>query len=109
MSFPRAEASRRPTYALPWSLAAVLALAALVRCWGLGKESLWLDEATSLIIARMDVRSVVAWAAADVHPPGREQARARHGSDRAGTGRQDEGGDRGRCGRRRVQDLSAMV
>lgn len=69
MSFPRAEASRRPTYALPWSLAAVLALAALVRCWGLGKESLWLDEATSLIIARMDVRSVVAWAAADVHPP----------------------------------------
>lgn len=41
----------------------------LLRFAGLGKESIWLDEATSLIIARMDLPSVIAWAAADVHPP----------------------------------------
>jgi len=41
----------------------------LLRFAGLGEESIWLDEATSLIIARMDLPSVIAWAAADVHPP----------------------------------------
>ncbi len=50
-------------------LCAVLCLGAAVRLWGLGRESIWLDEATSLIIARMNLRSVIEWAAADVHPP----------------------------------------
>ena len=48
---------------------AALLCAAAVRFGGLGKESIWLDEATSLITAGMAPRSVIAWAAADVHPP----------------------------------------
>jgi mannosyltransferase len=54
---------------LPAWLVPILAGGALLRFVGLGKESIWLDEATSLIIARMNLSSVVAWAAADVHPP----------------------------------------
>ncbi len=41
----------------------------LLRFAGLGNESIWLDEATSILIARMDLPSVVAWTAADIHPP----------------------------------------
>jgi len=52
-----------------WKLALVVLGGALLRFVGLGKESIWLDEATSLMIARMDLSSVVAWAAADIHPP----------------------------------------
>lgn len=44
-------------------------LATLVRFWGLARESIWLDEATSIMIARMDVRSLIEWVAADIHPP----------------------------------------
>ncbi|MBM4428725.1 MAG: hypothetical protein FJ026_00065 [Chloroflexi bacterium] len=50
-------------------LLGVLLLAGFLRFLGLGKESLWLDETTSLIIARMGLSSVVAWAAGDIHPP----------------------------------------
>ena len=42
---------------------------ALLRFAGLGSESIWLDEVTSILIARMDVPSMVAWTAADIHPP----------------------------------------
>lgn len=41
----------------------------LLRFAGLGNESIWLDEATSILIARMNLPSVVAWTAADIHPP----------------------------------------
>jgi len=47
----------------------LLFVAGLVRFVGLGRESIWLDEVTSLQIARLDPRSIVEWAAADVHPP----------------------------------------
>jgi mannosyltransferase len=50
-------------------LALVVLVGTLLRFAGLGTESIWLDEATSLMIARMDLTSVVAWAAADIHPP----------------------------------------
>jgi 4-amino-4-deoxy-L-arabinose transferase-like glycosyltransferase len=50
-------------------LVALLALAAGVRLWGIARESLWLDEATSLLLARMDLRSLIAWTANDIHPP----------------------------------------
>jgi len=50
-------------------LSLVVLLGCLLRVVGLGKESLWLDEATSLIIARMNPADIVLWAAADVHPP----------------------------------------
>jgi len=54
-----------------WILAVVMitAAAALVRFYHLGVESLWLDEATSLFLARMDLREMVGWTAVDIHPP----------------------------------------
>ena len=54
-----------------WTPALILitAVAALVRFYHLGAESLWLDEATSLFLARMDPREMVGWTAADIHPP----------------------------------------
>jgi 4-amino-4-deoxy-L-arabinose transferase-like glycosyltransferase len=48
---------------------AVTLLGLALRFWGLGTESIWLDEVTSIIIARMDLPSVIAWAAGDIHPP----------------------------------------
>jgi mannosyltransferase len=48
---------------------AVTLLGLVLRFAGLGRESIWLDEVTSIIIARMDLSSVIAWAAADIHPP----------------------------------------
>lgn len=50
-------------------LALVVLGGTFLRFAGLGTESIWLDEATSLLIARMDLSSAIAWAAADIHPP----------------------------------------
>lgn len=50
-------------------VALIVLVGSILRCAGLGKESIWLDEATSIIIARMNLSSVVAWAAGDIHPP----------------------------------------
>ena len=50
-------------------IAPVLLGAGLLRFVGLGRESIWLDEATSLLIARLGLPAVVAWAAGDIHPP----------------------------------------
>jgi 4-amino-4-deoxy-L-arabinose transferase-like glycosyltransferase len=47
----------------------VVLLAAALRLCGIGRESLWLDEATSLMLARMPVREIAAWTALDLHPP----------------------------------------
>jgi 4-amino-4-deoxy-L-arabinose transferase-like glycosyltransferase len=53
-----------------WIAPALLALFALaVRLWQIDSESIWLDEATSLFLARMNVREVIAWTAKDIHPP----------------------------------------
>ena len=51
------------------ALFGVLGVALALRLWGLGRESLWLDEATSLKLARMPVATLVAWTAQDIHPP----------------------------------------
>lgn len=65
--------TRRLAWGTGWPLKASLilitAVAACVRFCGLGAESFWLDEATSLLLARMDLREMVGWTAADVHPP----------------------------------------
>lgn len=50
-------------------LIATLLLAGLLRFYGIARESLWLDEATSLMLARMDVPTLIAWTALDIHPP----------------------------------------
>jgi len=62
-------ATRRRVWPTSGSLALVALGAGILRFVGLAKESIWLDEATSIIIARMDLASVVAWAAGDIHPP----------------------------------------
>ena len=51
------------------SLAAILLLAALVRLLGISTESLWLDEATSLMVARLSPVELTRWTANDIHPP----------------------------------------
>ena len=65
----KAEAARLPVHARAGLFVLIVLLGFFWRFAGLGKESIWLDEATSLIIARLDLRSEVAWAAADIHPP----------------------------------------
>jgi len=50
-------------------LAAILLLAALVRLLGISTESLWLDEATSLMVAQLPPDELIRWTANDIHPP----------------------------------------
>lgn len=47
----------------------VLALALALRLWGLNGESIWLDEATSVFLAKMSLARMVDWTAVDIHPP----------------------------------------
>jgi uncharacterized membrane protein len=51
----------------PW-LAGALLLALGLRLWGLGRQSLWLDEAFSVYVARADLASILR-AKLDLHPP----------------------------------------
>lgn len=44
-------------------------LALALRLYGIAAESLWLDEATSLMLARMSIPTLVEWTALDIHPP----------------------------------------
>ncbi len=48
---------------------AIALLALGLRLYGLGSESIWLDEATSIWLAKMDLPSLVEWTAVDIHPP----------------------------------------
>ena len=50
-------------------LAVILLAGLLLRLYGLTAESLWLDEATSLMLARMDVPTLIEWTSLDIHPP----------------------------------------
>jgi len=68
-----------------------------VRFYGLGTESVWLDEATSVFLARMDLPTLIQWTGADIHPPlyyillkvglifGQDEAAIRYLSALAGT------------------------
>lgn len=48
----------------------ILFVAALaVRLYGLGSESIWLDEATSVVLAKMSIPGLIEWTAVDIHPP----------------------------------------
>lgn len=69
MEASRAEVKQPPVPTRVTLTVLIVLLGFFWRFVGLGKESIWLDEATSLIIARMDLYSEVAWAAADIHPP----------------------------------------
>jgi len=50
-------------------LAAIGLLAAVVRVFGISTESLWLDEATSLLVAKLPPVDLIRWTANDIHPP----------------------------------------
>jgi len=50
-------------------LTLLLALAALVRIWGLGARSLWLDEAFSVLYAQLDWPDVIALRRTGTNPP----------------------------------------
>src|SRR5713226_5012036 len=47
----------------------ILLLAAVPRFWGLGRESAWIDEAYSLVLAKHSVAEIIRGTAADQHPP----------------------------------------
>ena len=52
------------------ALAAVAALALAFRAWGLGQESLWLDEGFAHTLAHLPVSELLAYArSADNNPP----------------------------------------
>ncbi|MBM3189358.1 MAG: hypothetical protein FJZ90_11630 [Chloroflexi bacterium] len=61
--------SRAPSRTELAMLCAIAGGAALTRLYGIRVESLWLDEATSLMLARMDLPTLVRWTAGDIHPP----------------------------------------
>lgn len=52
-----------------WAPAAIVLAALILRLWSVGSESVWLDEATSIWLAKMDVPNLVRWTAVDIHPP----------------------------------------
>ena len=56
----------RPEHLL---LSVILVVAAVARLYGIAKESIWLDESTSLMLARMDIPTLIEWTALDIHPP----------------------------------------
>ncbi|HEX5415638.1 MAG TPA: glycosyltransferase family 39 protein, partial [Chloroflexota bacterium] len=60
-----------PPSALLWTiLLALLFIAFAARVWKLGAQSLWLDEALSVVFARADLRQVLAILVyQDLHPP----------------------------------------
>jgi len=51
-------------------LISLIAFAAVFTRWyRIGAESLWLDEATSIFLAKMPIHQLIGWTAADIHPP----------------------------------------
>lgn len=57
-------------FRVDWLLpGAITALALLVRLWNLGGQSIWYDEAFSLLLARHDFAGIAARTARDIHPP----------------------------------------
>jgi len=60
------------TYRVPLvgiGLFALAALATALRLAGIAAESVWLDEATSLMLARMSLPELIKTTSLDVHPP----------------------------------------
>ena len=59
----------RSPHSISLAIGCSLVLATVLRLYGISTESLWLDEATSLMLARMDAPTLVRWTALDIHPP----------------------------------------
>ncbi len=70
MSQPARDVSEQESVPLlGLALLGISALSMVVRFYGIATESIWLDEATSLMLARMDIPTLVEWTALDIHPP----------------------------------------
>ncbi len=69
MPFFRSHSSPAPRVATLLALAALVAVAAGLRLYRLGSESLWLDEAFSISIAGSTFAHIVDATSEDVHPP----------------------------------------
>jgi 4-amino-4-deoxy-L-arabinose transferase-like glycosyltransferase len=69
MLAPTAVTSARWRVGSTAGLLLILLLAGALRFWGIGAESLWLDEATSLVVADNPPATIVALTAEDIHPP----------------------------------------
>jgi len=55
---------------VPWLLLAILALAVFLRIFGLGSESLWLDEVASVHVSETSLVSIIRSSiSGDTHPP----------------------------------------
>ncbi|MCX7717328.1 MAG: hypothetical protein N2111_02850 [Candidatus Sumerlaeaceae bacterium] len=59
-----------PRWAGPALVLAALALALVLRLWGIGRESLWLDEAFTYDFTSGSVAALCERTARDAHPPG---------------------------------------
>jgi mannosyltransferase len=59
----------RTKTAAGWALLGIVILAAGLRFWNLGAESLWLDEALSFTTALKTPAQIVVTVAEDIHPP----------------------------------------
>ena len=57
--------ARRQRFALVGALVVAVAL----RLYGIASESIWSDEAFSLMLARMDLPTLIKWTSLDIHPP----------------------------------------
>jgi len=66
---PRASSSRRSWWLTGLGLLAILGLAAGLRFYRLGGQSLWNDEGTSVALAGRSLPVITLDAAADIHPP----------------------------------------
>lgn len=53
-----------------WALSGVLLLAAGLRFFRLGAQSLWYDETVSVYLAGKSIPALIAHTAGDIHPPG---------------------------------------
>ncbi len=60
------DALSRPLFLM---LLLALLLGAGLRFWRLDAESLWLDEVTSILLARSDIPTLIHTTAQDIHPP----------------------------------------
>ena len=65
----KARSLPQPLRSYTLAVIGVLLLATALRLYGIARESLWLDEATSLTLARMTLPEIAAWTALDLHPP----------------------------------------
>ena len=66
---PPAQGQSRMTSREAMVVGLVLAGALALRLWGLDSERIWLDEATSVFLAKMPLARMVDWTAVDIHPP----------------------------------------